>query len=102
MVSVVLVPLEVADVLPAVVQEVDQALTQDELAALAPVSFSGGVVSAELAALILLADVAHCYERSRAGHQQSARRWRSLLAEMVGLVALLDEARHPEWRLQQD
>ena len=88
MVSVVLVPIEIALQLSEAVDELDERLERGDFANLKPVRLSGGVFPAEVAVKIALADVAQCYERGRGGYQMRAERWESLLELVEQLAAL--------------
>ena len=102
MVSVVLVPIEVATQLPATIEALQQGLECGDFANLKPVQVSGGVLAAEVAVKIALADVAHCYELSSAGCQLCAARWEALVDQLEYLASLLHLGRLSDEQLRQN
>ena len=88
MVSAVLVPIKVAVQLPVATEALQQGLERGDFANLEPVRLSDGVFPAATAAQIVLADVAHCLERSLAGYQLPADRWEALFNELEQLTVL--------------
>jgi hypothetical protein len=88
MVRAVLVPLDLAPLLAPLVNKLAEGLERGDFADLKPIPLLSRVLPAEIAAKVVLADVAHCYQRGQAGSQLPARRWESLLHQLEQLAAL--------------